>query len=105
MMTWYLHITKLLTIVLLLSSCLGPPKKKWSQKRYKLMLWDFAASLEKNYNQLDTSPELDSEGKRKVKSIYHHSKIKKKGSSSSKSYLKKIKQDSIYDPEEHKDQN
>ena len=69
------------------------------------MLWEFAASLEKNYNRLDVSPELDSKGNRKVKSIYRHSKMKKKGSKINRNYLKKIKQDRIYDPEAHKRQD
>ncbi len=67
------------------------------------MMWEFAASLEKNYNRLDTLPETDEQGKRRIKSIYPQAKKTK--NRKKRAYLEKIKKDRIYDPKAHKDQN
>ena len=90
----------IILVSLILCSCLGP-KRNWSKAKYKTMLWEFAISLEKNYSDLQLDEEFDSNGKRVVKSIFppdYH----KKPNVKKQSYLDKIQQDKVYDPEAHK---
>tara|TARA_B100000925_G_scaffold45266_1_gene29527 strand:+ start:17802 stop:18092 length:291 start_codon:yes stop_codon:yes gene_type:complete len=92
---------KILTLsifCLLLSSCFAQ-KRNWSKAKYKLMLWEFAAALEKNYAQLSSENHKDKNGKVTIKSVHHqHHHTKKK---SKHSYLMKINEDKVYKPQEH----
>ena len=67
---------------------------------HKLMLWEFAASLEKNYHKMDVSPKTDKNGKRIYKSNYKHH-VDSSSKKNQEDYLKKIDEKYEYDPSSH----
>ena len=64
------------------------------------MVWEFASSLENNYNQLDTLPKHDNSGKRVIKSIYPKKRMRKE-SIELNEHLKDIVKQKNYDPSDH----